>query len=118
MFEGMKYNVHIIGENEVAEIDERAMIESGPAFLEMAMNIPHDHFIIYKENLPETFFDLKTGLAGDILQKVSNYRLRIVIVGDFSMYDSKSLRDFIFESNKSGSVGFVGTLEEALKRFQ
>jgi hypothetical protein len=38
------------------------------------------------------------------------------IVGDFSLYQSKSLRDFIYESNKSNRIVFVSTLEEALDR--
>lgn len=67
--------------------------------------------ILYKENISENisenFFDLKTGIAGEILQKFSNYRIRLAIVGDFSMYESKSLRDFIYESNKTGLVSFV-----------
>lgn len=30
--------------------------------------------IVFKENLNENFFDLKTRLAGDMLQKCSNYK--------------------------------------------
>jgi hypothetical protein len=32
---------------------------------------------------------LKTGLAGEILQKFSTYNMRLGIVGDFSAYTSK-----------------------------
>ena len=114
----MQYKLHTIRGIEIAELTDGGVIESGSAFLEMAMNIPHDNIIIHKELLPDSFFDLKGGLAGDILQKVSNYKLRIVIVGDFSKYESKSLRDFIFESNKSKTVGFVGSVDEALEKFR
>ena len=55
-------------------------------------------------------------MAGEILQKFSNYRMRLVIVGDFSALESKSLRDFIYESNKGKLVGFVSTAEEALHK--
>ena len=39
-------------------------------------------------------------MAGEILQKFSNYRVRLAIVGDFTPYSSKSIKDFIYESNK------------------
>lgn len=73
--------------------------------------------IIYADTLNKDFFDLKTGLAGDILQKFSNYRMKLAIIGDFSDIKSKSLRDFIRESNNTGSINFVGSLEEAMARF-
>lgn len=70
--------------------------------------------IVYKESLCEGFFDLKTRIAGDMLQKFSNYSFRLAIVGDFGAYRSKALRDFIFESNKGTLVAFKSTLAEAL----
>ncbi|MGV3763263.1 DUF4180 domain-containing protein [Parapedobacter sp.] len=75
-----------------------------------------DKVVIYQENLSPDFFDLKTGLAGEILQKFSNYRIRLAIVGDFSIYRSNSLQDFIRESNTGKLVNFFSTKEEALNR--
>ena len=49
------------------------------------------------------------------MQKFINYR-KIAIVGDFSEYTSKPLKDFIFESNKGNSIFFVPTLEEAVRK--
>lgn len=72
--------------------------------------------IIHDKSLHPDFFDLKTKVAGEILQKFSNYRMRLAIVGDFSEYKSKSLRDFIRESNRTGTICFVGTIEEALSK--
>ena len=40
--------------------------------------------------------------------------MRLAIVGDFSGFKSKSLRDFIRESNSTGTINFVGTIDEAL----
>jgi len=62
------------------------------------------------------FFDLKTGFAGEILQKFSNYKVKLAIIGDFSSFTSKSLRDFILESNKHGHINFVSTIDEARVR--
>ncbi|SDE44764.1 protein of unknown function [Dyadobacter soli] len=76
----------------------------------------HGEIILHEQNITPGFFDLKTGIAGEILQKFTTYRVRLAIVGDFAKYDSKSLRDFIFESNKGRQVNFVPSVEEALRR--
>ncbi len=72
--------------------------------------------IIHVATLTGDFFDLKTGIAGEILQKFSNYRMRLAIIGDFTEVKSKALRDFIRESNTRGTINFVGTTDEALNR--
>lgn len=70
--------------------------------------------IAYESNLLPEFFDLKSGLAGDILQKFSTYDGYIAIVGDYTKYKSKSLKDFIVESNRQGRINFVNKREEAI----
>jgi hypothetical protein len=70
--------------------------------------------ILRKENLDPAFYELKTRLAGDILQKFSNYRMKLAIVGDFSQFRSKSMKDFITESNRTGRIFFVHSAEEAM----
>jgi hypothetical protein len=42
------------------------------------------NIIIYKKNIIPGFFDLKTGIAGEILQKFSNYHVKLAIIGDLS----------------------------------
>lgn len=69
--------------------------------------------IINEKNITSDFFELKTGIAGDILQKFSTYNVQLAIIGNFSKYMSKSLNDFILESNKYGRINFVSTVEEA-----
>jgi hypothetical protein len=75
-----------------------------------------DRLIVHEKSLHRDFFDLKTGLAGKILQKFSNYRVRLAIIGDFAEIKSKSLRDFIRESNRGRTVNFVNSVEEAVGR--
>lgn len=62
--------------------------------------------ILFKEQLDETFFRLSTGLAGEVLQKFVNYQMKLAVVGDFSHYTSKPLRDFIWESNQGRQICF------------
>lgn len=61
---------------------------------------------ISKNLIADNFFILSSELAGEILQKLINYRFRIAIYGDFTKYTSKPLRDFIYESNK-GTMFFL-----------
>jgi hypothetical protein len=76
------------------------------------------NIILREGNLHPDFFRLHTGLAGDVLQKYSNYSCRLAIIGDFSKYTSKSLQDFIRECNRGNRVFFVASIEEALERLK
>jgi hypothetical protein len=73
-----------------------------------------DRMIIHEKSFHPDFFELKTKVAGEILQKFSNYRMKLAIIGDFGQFKSKSLKEFIRESNRTGIISFVGSLDEAL----
>ena len=75
-----------------------------------------NRIVLNKSAICEEFFQLKTQLAGEILQKFINYHVKIAIVGDFSMYSSKSLKDFIYECNKGKDIFFLPNEEEAIER--
>ena len=64
------------------------------------------------ERLDERFFALRSGVAGGIMQKFVNYRLRLVVVGDIAAYTagSTALRDLVTESNRGRQVWFVDDL--------
>lgn len=74
-----------------------------------------ERVIIKKEMLPDDFYLLKTGFAGEMLQKFSNYNIKLAITGDFDNIKSKSLSAFIYECNRSKQVFFKKTYEEAEK---
>lgn len=112
----MTFIKHDINGVSIAELTGSGKLSTAQEFLQMMMDSAADGVIVRKENIDESFFDLKSGLAGEMLQKVVNYRLRLGIVGDFSIYDSKSLSAFILESNRSNSIVFVSTIDEALRR--
>ena len=81
-----------------------------------------DMVVFPAETLTDDFFWLSSGLAGAVLQKFQNYRLRVAIVGDVARFtaESSSLRDFIRESNLRGQMVFVPDRAalEALLRVQ
>ena len=78
------------------------------------------------ERLAPEFLDLSSGVAGEVLQKAVNYRLKVAVVGDVAdrAAASAALADFIRESNRGELVWFLpdaaaldsrlGPLREAL----
>ena len=75
-----------------------------------------DRIVLNKSALCEDFFNLKTKLAGDILQKYVNYHVKIAIVGDYSVYTSNSLKDFIYESNKGNNIFFLANEKQGIEK--
>jgi hypothetical protein len=103
----------------IAEVPpESVTILNTDDILQLMVDAGYTHsvqsMILHSANLPAEFFDLKSGFAGEILQKFSNYRMKLAIIGDFTEIKSKSLRDFIRESNNRRTISFVSSIEEAL----
>lgn len=117
----MNITSHLIHKKQIAEITSEQIIittsEDGLDLLGSMYYQAFDGVILYEKNLSPDFFDLKTGMAGELLQKFTNYRVLLTIVGDFNKYSSQNLKDFIYESNKGGKISFVYSLEEAIKKF-
>lgn len=74
--------------------------------------------VINKEAISEDFFELRTGLAGEIMQKLVNYRFCLAIYGDFSSYTSRALQDFIYESNQGQVAFFLPDVDTALAKLR
>lgn len=115
----MEFKFHEINGYKIAEvISNEVEINSLQDAVDLIANSDYQgarKIIINGKQLSLEFFELKTGLAGDILQKFVNYQMSLAVVGDFSKYKSKSLRDFIYESNKSGMIIFKESVENVLK---
>ena len=116
----MEFLEHTTGGGMAVEIKaEELVIQSEQDALDIMANIGYQFdsriIIIHKKNLGEDFFDLSSGLAGGILQKFSNYRVRLLVVGDFSGNGSRSLKEFILESNKGRQVNFVADISKAIE---
>ncbi|MEO7989794.1 MAG: DUF4180 domain-containing protein [Chryseolinea sp.] len=107
----MKIETHQIEDIKIAEIvsDER-IINSTADGLDLLGSLYYqgfDRIILQENNITPDFFDLKNGIVGEILQKFSNYRVRLAIVGDFKKYTGKILNDFMYESNEGKQINFV-----------
>ena len=70
------------------------------------------------ERLGDDFFELRTRIAGEIIQKFVVYGARVAIVGDISqrIAASKSLAAFVNESNRGRDLWFVDNLQALANR--
>lgn len=116
----MQIQVHQENNIKIAEvISEDYLINTPEEALQLMVDLYYQDFdkmIVHEKNIVPDFFDLKTGIAGEILQKFSNYRIQLAIIGDFKKYSGKSIRDFIYESNKGRQINFLSSVEEAVKK--
>lgn len=67
-----------------------------------------------------SFFDLRSGQAGEFTQKLVNYHLRLAVLGDISGHVAASdpLRDFVREANRGAHVWFLQSAAELVERLR
>ncbi|GAA2090846.1 hypothetical protein GCM10009840_32450 [Pseudolysinimonas kribbensis] len=70
--------------------------------------------------LDPDFFRLSSGVAGEVAQKFANYRRRLVILGDVSVYVARSdaFRDWVREVNRGRDLLFVADDAELRERVE
>lgn len=103
----------IIKENEM---DIKQIASAIDAIMDIKYQTGCSNIVIDKKCISEDFFELSTGFAGELLQKLMNYHIRLAVFGDFSIYTSKSLNDFIYESNQGNNFFFVETEQQAVDK--
>ncbi len=106
---------------KVVRIEDKSIVISDEqSFLDLFMTIAYEtgenKFIISKDNLTEDFFHLSNKIAGNILQKLINYKMKLAIIGDFSNHESNALNAFIYECNQWNDIFFVESEVEALNK--
>lgn len=104
----------------VYELDGHRILECAP---DMALNSERDAsdligqalgagvgtVVVPVACLNDDFFALRTRIAGEIVQKFTNYGLRLVVVGDIAkrLEASTALRDFVREANERTQLWFL-----------
>lgn len=86
----------------------------GGDLVEAAMNEGARLVAVEAAAIDPAFFQLRNGVAGEILQKMVNYGYKFAVVGDVSAHveASTALRDFVVECNRGSQALFVADLEE------
>lgn len=116
--------IHTIKENDVeiaiVNSNDKLLITDVQSALDFIATVNYEtgsqRIILNKSAIHEDFFDLSTKMAGEILQKFTIYQTKIAIIGDFSKYTSKSLKDFIYECNKGKDIFFLSDEGKAIEK--
>ena len=115
----MNFTLESHSDSSIAILDPTEVVSSAHDLAELLMNgrfYGFEKAILFESNLTPDFFELKTGLAGEMLQQFSTYGGYLAIIGEFDHLESKSLNDFIRESNRVGRINFVSSKEEAIEK--
>lgn len=83
-----------------------------------AFSLKAEMVVIPAERLTDDFFDLRTQVAGEIVQKFANYRMRLAIVGDIGhrVGESDSLSAWVAEANTGKDLWFCPTFDDLKTR--
>lgn len=112
--------IEVDGRNIAVVRSSKVLIYDVQSALDFMATVQYEagcnRIIINKSLLKESFFDLKTRLAGEIFQKFVNYQVKVAIIGDFSAYSSQSLKDFIYECNLGNDFFFLPTEQQAIEK--
>lgn len=96
----------------------------GEPFLEKAANSSRlveacgnagvDCLILYPENLPEGFFDLSSGVAGEVLHKLRIYHVRLAVICTPGLKLSSRFGEMLFDERRYGYFRLLNNLAAAL----
>ena len=110
-------------EEGIAEVTGGAKsIKSMDAVMDLIGKVAFEHrlqkILLKREQIDESFFDLKSGFAGELAQKLSNYQLKMAVVGDFNFIESLALKAYIHESNLGRTAYFTKSRAAAVAWLQ
>lgn len=97
---------------------DQVLISGSQDILDLMGETEFQDIVLHDYNFSSDFFDLSTKTLGDVLQKLTNYQVRLAVIGDFKNYPSATLTDFIRESNKQHKYIFVSSLSEVKNSWQ
>jgi hypothetical protein len=74
-----------------------------------------DRLLVHAGSLPAGFFDLKSGDAGEVLQKLRNYRVRLAVVGGLAeAAASQRFSEMMIEENRQRWFHMFAAADAAL----
>jgi PadR family transcriptional regulator, regulatory protein AphA len=72
-----------------------------------------NRLLIHKQSLPDDFFNLRSGLAGAVLQKFVNYNLRVALVIGAEQAKEGRFGDMVIEANRGSQLRFFNEPSQA-----
>jgi PadR family transcriptional regulator, regulatory protein AphA len=80
-----------------------ALLDSEQAALDLIVSCGEANtflLLLHAENLPEDFYNLRTGLAGNVLQKFVNYHIRVAAVLTPELANQGRFGEMVQEANR------------------
>lgn len=74
-----------------------------------------DKLLLDGDCLDPAFFDLKSGLAGEVLLKLSNYRIRAALIMPQERVVTGRFAEFVLETNRGDQFRVYDQYEDAAK---
>jgi hypothetical protein len=84
----------------------------------IAACIGAEGLILAEDDLPPDFFELRTGLAGELFQKFMNYRVRVAIVLSSPEAYGKRFGELAYEHSSHAMIRFVRSMDDAKTWFR
>lgn len=105
----MNITINQRNDSKVAIISsDSIVIQNVNDAIDLMVNVRYNgckKMLVRRENITDDFFELKSGLADEILQKYTNYNMKIAIIGDFENYKSKSARFYLrMQLGRQGAI--------------
>jgi len=80
----------------------------------LSASIGRAGLLLTESDLAQEFFDLRTGLAGELFQKSANYGLRVaIVVTDPEAYGER-FSELVYEHASHNMIRFVRSKEQAI----
>lgn len=106
----------IAGDKRICHVlSRKILIRNTQDALDLMANADSEYIVLHDYNFEKDFYELSTRKLGEVLQKFTNYRIKLAIIGNYARYPGETLKDFIYESNKHGEYLFVSTPDQAVK---
>src|SRR5690606_11297081 len=71
--------------------------------------------LLDRSSLPPAFFDLSTGVAGALVQRLTNYGIRVAAVVPDRASHSRAFQQFAAEADRGSLFRFFATREQAVR---
>ena len=94
----------------VSGIAIRSLIDISNA---IGLSLGTGGLIITERELAPEFFELRNGLAGEVLQKFTNYKVRLAVVVPIPEVYGERFNELVYEHQSHGLIRFVKSVEEA-----
>lgn len=90
-------------------------VDDVTAVLELCFADQYDQILLYAENLTEHFFDLSSGEAGVILQKLRAYQIRLAVVYLPTLQLSQRFRELLLDEQRGEDFRLFDTRAAAVE---